>query len=212
MAPFRGALRRRPSRAAVSRGRAVRNDVFAALWVCSNTSPPHAQSLARRAPGSARQQDLVDARSVGTRGRAGAPEIAGNDARSAGPTTLRGEDQAVGGACPWRTLRAPTARRGMRRSSLAPSLPGDDRPVDDAVRHAQAHRRRDVANPPEVLVAGLMATIAAGLPVIALAQMSSHPEQRSQDHEHDHHQGRHRDLLQGLGQRPGRHVLARLAA
>ena len=29
---------------------------------------------------------------------------------------------------------------------------------------------------------------------------------------HDHHQGRHRDLLQGLGQRPGRHVLARLAA
>ena len=30
--------------------------------------------------------------------------------------------------------------------------------------------------------------------------------------EHDHHQGRHRNLLQGLGQRPGRHVLARLAA
>ena len=31
-------------------------------------------------------------------------------------------------------------------------------------------------------------------------------------YEHNHHQGRHRNLLQGLGQRPGRNVLARLAA
>ena len=35
---------------------------------------------------------------------------------------------------------------------------------------------------------------------------------RRQAHEHDHDQGRHDDLLQGLGHRPGRHPLARLAA
>src|SRR5260370_35992569 len=31
-------------------------------------------------------------------------------------------------------------------------------------------------------------------------------------HEHDHHQRRHGNLLQGLGRGPRRHVLARLAA
>jgi non-heme chloroperoxidase len=42
----------------------------------------------------------------------------------------------------------------------------------DTLKHTAAETSRI---PPEVLVGGLMATIAAGLPVIALAQMSSHP-------------------------------------
>src|SRR5262245_36173090 len=36
--------------------------------------------------------------------------------------------------------------------------------------------------------------------------------ERKPDNEHDRHQGWHRDLLQGLGQRSGRNVLSRLAA
>src|SRR6185503_5085655 len=34
---------------------------------------------------------------------------------------------------------------------------------------------------------------------------------RRRSHEHHHREGWHDDLLQGLGHRPGRHVLARLA-